>query len=90
MLEEGVIIEHIPRELSRLCHHFIRRRGTIQVQVIDCQISRSYRLPDIPAGGLEITALYIFYFPRFKLYRQYYKCNQVGIIYVYKKLYASI
>jgi ABC-type multidrug transport system ATPase subunit len=54
--ESVIIIGHIPREISRLCNFFLKRGGTIQVEVTDTQCRRS----NIKEGGLEIPAIIIF------------------------------
>ena len=53
-VKEGVIIfGHIPREISNSCHHFIKRGGIVQVEVIDI----AHRRSNIPEGGLKIPAI---------------------------------
>ena len=42
-------VGHVPRNISTLCHFFIRRLGTIT-----CQVTGSRRYAsDLPQGGLE-------------------------------------
>jgi hypothetical protein len=53
--QSHLIVGHIPREHSKICHYFIKR-GVIQFNVTDTQKLRS----PIPEGGLEIHGLLIF------------------------------
>ena len=57
VLEDNVIIGHLPKEISKICSYFLKRNGSIQCQVTDTNYKRS----DIPKGGLEIPAILIFF-----------------------------
>ena len=54
--QDHLIVGHIPREISKFCHYFIRRGGVITVEIVDTKRRRS----DLPQGGLEIPAHLIF------------------------------
>ncbi len=49
-------VGHVHRNISTLCHFFIRRLGTITCQVTG---SRWYS-SDLPQGGLEVPCMYTF------------------------------
>ena len=57
VLSGPVIVGHLPKEISKVCHHFIKRGGVIQVEIIDS----TYRRSPIREGGLEIPAVLIFF-----------------------------
>lgn len=44
------VVGHLPRNISTLCHLFLRRGGNIIVQITD----RRRRSIDLPQGGLEV------------------------------------
>ena len=50
------IVGHLPRNISTLCHIFLRRSGNIVVQITD---KRKYS-SDLPQGGLEVPCSLIF------------------------------
>lgn len=50
------IVGHLPRNISTMCHIFLRRAGNIIVQVT----GRRRRSVDLPQGGLEVPCLLTF------------------------------
>ena len=48
-------VGHVPKEISRICWHFIGRGGTITC-VVTGRRQRSF----LPEGGLEIPCIYKF------------------------------
>ena len=56
VIKDGVIIDHLPRKISRICSLFLRRGGSIV-----CRISGTRRYSaDLPQGGLEIPCTLLF------------------------------
>lgn len=53
---DDTIVGHLPRNISTLCHVFLRRNGDILVQVTD----RRRRSTDLPQGGLEVPCTLTF------------------------------
>ena len=54
--EEIGIVGHVPKKISKLCHSFLSRGGTIEVVITGpCQFAE-----DLPQGGLDIPCKYIF------------------------------
>ena len=47
--KEGLMVGHLPREVSKLCWFFIRRGGTIT-----CRVTGRRRRSRLEQGGLEI------------------------------------
>ncbi len=51
----GDVVGHAPREISRICWHFLSRGGTIT-----CIVTGSRQRSFLPEGGLEIPCIYRF------------------------------
>ena len=51
-MKEGRVVGHLPREVSKVAWYFLKRGGTINVEVI----GRKRRSP-LEQGGLEIPCL---------------------------------
>ncbi len=74
VLDGSLIVGHLPKEISSVCHYFIKRGGVIQVEVTDS----NYRRSQIREGGLEIPALLIFLAWK-RTFRSYQCCSQSQI-----------
>ena len=55
MMKSSTIIEHIPREISKLCWMFINRDGEIH-----CTVAGGRQQSALEQGGLEIPCVYKF------------------------------
>ena len=54
--EEIGVVGHVPKKISRLCHSFLSRGGTIIAVITG---PRQFA-EDLPQGGLDIPCAYIF------------------------------
>ena len=55
ILKGGVIVGHVPRELSSICWYFIERDGEIS-----CKITGQRQRSPLLQGGMEIPCTYTF------------------------------
>lgn len=55
VLHHGLVVGHIPRELSHTAWHFLQHRGTIT-----CEVTGRRRLSGVPGKGLEVPCRYVF------------------------------
>ena len=54
--KNGVVISHLPQNISQVCSSFIRRGGTIECIVTGTRRHSTY----LPQGGLEIPCVLLF------------------------------
>ena len=55
VLKEGVIVGHVPRDISRVCWYFLERNNTIT-----CRITDKRQRSSVSGKGLEVPCIFMF------------------------------